>query len=75
MTQEEKRNICLMMRHETGCGLMEASVAIDKLIKAFKNRPLLVMDKPVYLKIAWEYAENKNNDEEIDSSVSYDTEL
>lgn len=55
MTQEEKRNICFMMRHETGCGLMEASVAIDKLIKAFKNRPLLVMDKPVYLKIAWEY--------------------
>ena len=29
MTQEEKRNICVMMRHETGCGLMEASVAID----------------------------------------------
>lgn len=53
-----------MMRHETGCGLMEASVAIDKLIKAFKNRPLLVMDKPVYLKIAWEYDEN--NEEEID---------
>ena len=48
-----------MMRHETGCGLMEASVAIDKLIKAFKNRPLLVMDKPVYLKIAWEYDERR----------------
>ena len=39
-----------MLRRETGCGLMEASVAIDKLIKAFKNRPLFVMDKPVYLK-------------------------
>lgn len=61
MTQEEKRNICFMMRNETGCGLMEASVAIDKLIKALKNRPLLVMDKPTYLKITWEYDENKNN--------------
>ena len=57
MTQEEKRNICFMMRHETGCGLMEASVAIDKLIKAFKNRPLRIMDKAMYLKIAWEYDE------------------
>ena len=60
MTQEEKRNICFMMRHETGCGLAEASVAIDKLIEAFKNRPLRVMDKAMYLKIAWEYGENKN---------------
>ena len=59
MTQEEKRNICVMMRHETGCGLMEASVAIDKLIKALKNRPLFVMDKPVYLKIALEYDTRK----------------
>lgn len=69
MTQEEKQNICFMMRNETGCGLMEASVAIDKLIKAFKNRPLLVMDNPAYLKITWEYDENKNNGEEINSSV------
>lgn len=36
MTQEEKRNICFMMRRETGCDLTEASVAIDKLIEAFK---------------------------------------
>ena len=62
MTQEEKRNICFMLRRETGCGLMEASVAIDKLIKALKNRPLLAMDKPVCLKIAWEYEENKNTE-------------
>ena len=48
-----------MIRHETGCGLTEASVAIDKLIEAFKNRPLLVMDKPVYLKITWEYDERR----------------
>lgn len=55
MTQEEKRSVCFMLRQETGCGLMEASVAIDKLIKALKNRPLVVMDKPSYLKITWEY--------------------
>lgn len=57
MTQEEKRSICFMLRHETGCGMMEASVAIDKLIDALKNRPLLVMDKPSYLKITWEHDE------------------
>lgn len=43
-----------MLRYETGCGMMEASVAIDKLIKALKNRPLLVMDNPPQLKITWE---------------------
>ena len=55
MTQEEKRNICFIIRRETGCGLMEASMAIDKLIKALKNRPLCIMDKAMYLKIALEY--------------------
>ena len=54
MTQEEKQSICFMLRYETGCGLMEANIAIDKLIKALKNRPLVVMDKPSYLKITWE---------------------
>lgn len=57
MTQEEKLSICRMLRIETGCGMMEANVAIDKLIKALKNRPLLIMDKPSYLKITWEYGE------------------
>ena len=75
MTQEEKRNICFIMRHETGCGLMETSVAIDKLIEAFKNRSLFTMYKPMYLKVNWEYAKNKNNEEEIDSSVSYNIKL
>lgn len=51
MTQEEKRSICFMLRYETECGLMEANIAIDKLIKALKNRPLVVMDKPSHLKI------------------------
>lgn len=54
MTQEEKQSICLILRHETGCGLMEASASIDKLIKALKNRPPIVMDKPPHLKITWE---------------------
>lgn len=54
MTQEDKRSICLILRQETGCGLMEASESIDKLIEALKNRPLVVMDKPLYLKITWE---------------------
>lgn len=44
-----------MLRYETGCGMMEANIAIDKLIKALKNRPLVVMDKPSHLKITWEY--------------------
>jgi ribosomal protein L7/L12 len=54
MTQEEKRSICLILRQETGCGLMEASELIDKLIEALKNRPLTIMDNPSYLKITWE---------------------
>ena len=54
MTREEKLSICSTLRNETGCGLMEASTAIDKLIEALKNRPLPVMDKPSYLKITWE---------------------
>ena len=54
MTKEEKQNICLILRRETGCGLMEAAAAIDKLIEAMKNRPLIVMDKPYHMKITWE---------------------
>lgn len=54
MTQYEKRDIAHIIRCETGCGMMEASAAIDKLIEALKNRPLIVMDKPPCLKITWE---------------------
>ena len=54
MTQEEKQSICLILRRETGCGLMEASALIDKLIKVLKNRPPIVMDKPSCLRITWE---------------------
>ena len=54
MTQEEKTNIIKVLRAETGCGLMEASTALDKLIGALKRRPMLVLDNPYQLKITWE---------------------
>lgn len=54
MTQYEKRDIAHIIRCETGCGMMEATAAIDKLIETMKNRPLTVMDKPPCLKIIWE---------------------
>lgn len=57
MTQEEKRSIAHMLRCETGCGLMEATIAIEKLIEALKHKPPLIMDNPSHMKIIWE---NKN---------------
>ena len=54
MTQEEKQSIVRILRQETGCGLMEANVAINKLIETLKHKPLLVMDKPFHMKIIWE---------------------
>lgn len=54
MTLEEKRSICFMLRYETGCGLSEANIVIEKLIEAMKNRPLVVMDNPPQIKITWE---------------------
>lgn len=54
MTQEEKRSICFMLRYETGCGMMEATIAIEKLIDVLKHKPLTVMDNPPQLKITWE---------------------
>ena len=42
MTQEEKRSICFMLRYETGCGMMEANIAIDKLIKDYVTRTAVV---------------------------------
>lgn len=55
MTQEEKQSICFMLRHETRCGLMEATIAIEKLIETLKHKPLTVMDNPPQIKITWEY--------------------
>ena len=37
MTQEDKLNIAYILRHETGCGIMEATIAIEKLIEALKS--------------------------------------
>ena len=54
MTQYEKRDIAHIIRCETGCGVMEATTAIEKLIEALKNKPLTVMDNPPQLKITWE---------------------
>ena len=49
-----QRDIAHIIRCETGCGMMEATVAIEKLIEALKNKPLIVMDNPPQLKIIWE---------------------
>lgn len=54
MTQEEKQSIVHVLRRETGCGLIEINVAINKLIEALKHKPLFVMDKPYHIKITWE---------------------
>lgn len=54
MTEYEKRDFVHIIRCETGCGAMEANVAIEKLIEALKNKPLIVMDNPPQLKITWE---------------------
>ena len=54
MTQEEKKSIAYILRQETGCGLIEANDAINKLIEALKHKPSLVMDKHYHMKITWE---------------------
>ena len=54
MTPEEKQSIAYILRRETGCGLMEATIAINKLIEALNHKPLPIMDKPHYMKITWE---------------------
>ena len=54
MTQEDKRNIAYILRRETGCGIMEAIIAIEKLIEVLKNKPLTILDNPSQIKITWE---------------------
>ena len=54
MTQEDKLNIAYMLRRETGCGIMEAIITIEKLIEVLKNKPLTIMDNPRQIKITWE---------------------
>lgn len=55
LTQEEKIMICKVLRRETACGMMDASRAIDELIKALKMKPQHIMDAPQNIKITWEY--------------------
>lgn len=54
MTNEEKAEICKLLRKETTCGLATASKALDKLIEALKNQPPIVMDNINCLNITWE---------------------
>jgi ribosomal protein L7/L12 len=55
MTQEEKVNIVKLLRKETGCGMMDASLAIDELIKALKMKTShVIMDSPQKIKITFE---------------------
>jgi len=56
LTQEEKIMICKVIRRETACGMMDASHAIDELIKALKMKASsCIMDAPNHIKITWEY--------------------
>lgn len=54
ITQEEKIMICKVLRRETACGMMDASHALDELIKALKMKPKHIMDAPQNIKITWE---------------------
>lgn len=55
MIQNEKLNICKLLRKETGCGLFDASYALNKIIKALKTKPV-IYDESYHLLIhcKWE---------------------
>lgn len=53
INEEERKYIVKIIRRETGCGMMGASMAFDKLLLALRCRPV-VMDNPYKLKITWE---------------------
>ncbi len=56
LTQEERKLMCKLLRKETACGMMDASRAIDELIKALKMKTShCIMDGPNHIKITWEY--------------------
>lgn len=63
LTQEERMTICKLLRRETACGMMDASRAIDELIKALKMKMShCVMDAPQNIKITWEdYDKTRSN--------------
>lgn len=54
MTTEDKKYIAKVIRDETGCGMMEASVAFETLIKAIKSAPHLPTDTGRKLNFSWE---------------------
>ena len=58
MKQEKIQEIVKLIRNETGCGLMEAKTAFEKLLCVLKNHPPIVMDNPRKLKIMWEQEDN-----------------
>lgn len=52
-----KQDFALFLRKETGQGIFDCAVGVNKLIEAFKHRPKPIMDKPCKLVIKWEYEE------------------
>ena len=53
ISEEEQKYIVKIIRREAGCGIMDASMAFNKLLLALRCRPV-VMDNPRKLKITWE---------------------
>lgn len=53
MTDEERISILKLIRQETGCGLKEAEIGLNKLLDALKNKPMTVLDKPSEMVIFW----------------------
>lgn len=58
MTREDKTNIAKLIRQETGCGLVDASLAIDAIVMALKSRAYRTMDEArnmrMLINITWE---------------------
>ena len=65
MKQEDKLTIAKLLRKECACGLMDASLAIDALVKAFRSYTYHVMDgvrnKHMVINITWEDNEDDDN--------------
>jgi hypothetical protein len=68
MTQKDKLTIAKLLRKECACGLMDASLAIDALVKVFRSNTYHIMDgmrnKHMVMNITWE-----ENEEAIGDTV------